>query len=90
MVRLLRLWRLGGRDLRLLWFAIKHPSRPCVVVARDYFARSVCHREPFNFAIPLLGFVGRSGHSSPGIACAVEVAAARYPRRLRWRRAGLT
>jgi uncharacterized membrane protein YkvA (DUF1232 family) len=28
MMRLLRLWRMGGRDLRVLWFALRHPDRP--------------------------------------------------------------
>jgi hypothetical protein len=28
MRRLFRLWRLGARDLRLLWMALRHPNRP--------------------------------------------------------------
>jgi uncharacterized membrane protein YkvA (DUF1232 family) len=56
MLRLFRLWRLGGRDLGLLWYALRHPSRPvwlipaAVVLALYAF-------EPANFAIPLLGAV---------------------------------
>ena len=56
MLRLLRLWRLGGRDLGLLWYALKHPARPlwlspALVVLGAYAV------EPANFAIPLLGAV---------------------------------
>ena len=56
MVRLFRLWRLGGHDLRLVWFALRHPSRPIwllpVVAILGFYAL-----EPLNFAIPLLGVV---------------------------------
>jgi uncharacterized membrane protein YkvA (DUF1232 family) len=56
MIRLLRLWRLGGRDLRLLWFALRHPNRPgwllpCALLLCLYAL------EPLNFAVPLLGVV---------------------------------
>jgi uncharacterized membrane protein YkvA (DUF1232 family) len=56
MIRLLRLWRLVGGDLRLLWFALRHPRRPIwlwpvtVVLALYAF-------DPVNFAIPLAGLV---------------------------------
>jgi uncharacterized membrane protein YkvA (DUF1232 family) len=54
MLRLLRLWRLAGQDLRLLWFALRHERRPLwlwpVAVLLCLYAI-----EPFNFAIPLLG-----------------------------------
>ena len=56
MRRLLRLWRLGGQDLRLLFFALQHPKRPRwlipVAIAMACFAI-----EPFNFAIPFIGVV---------------------------------
>lgn len=56
MLRLVRLWRLGGRDLRLLWFALRHPDRPAwlwpVALLMAFYAV-----EPFNFAFPLLGVV---------------------------------
>jgi uncharacterized membrane protein YkvA (DUF1232 family) len=56
MIRLWRLWRLGGRDLRLLWFALRHPSRPVWVVPAA--AVLCCYAtEPLNFALPLLGAV---------------------------------
>lgn len=57
MKRLLVLfWRVSRRDLRLLWFALRHPARPrwllpASVVLGLYAA------SPFNFAIPLLGTV---------------------------------
>jgi uncharacterized membrane protein YkvA (DUF1232 family) len=54
MRRLLGLWRMGGKDLGLLWFALRHPHRPgwllpAIAVLGLYAA------DPFNFAIPLLG-----------------------------------
>jgi uncharacterized membrane protein YkvA (DUF1232 family) len=56
MFRLWRLWRLGARDLRLLWYALNHPSRPAwlwpVVIAFSFYAL-----DPFNFVIPALGVV---------------------------------
>jgi uncharacterized membrane protein YkvA (DUF1232 family) len=56
MGRLFRLWRLGARDLRLLWMALRHPNRPRwlipATIALAFFAL-----EPFNFAIPFLGIV---------------------------------
>ena len=57
MKRLLILfWRVGRRDLRILWFALRHPARPAwllpVAVVLGIYALS-----PFNFAIPLLGVV---------------------------------
>jgi uncharacterized membrane protein YkvA (DUF1232 family) len=56
MRRLFRLWRLGARDLRLLWMALRHPNHPRwlipATIALAFFAL-----EPFNFAIPFLGIV---------------------------------
>jgi uncharacterized membrane protein YkvA (DUF1232 family) len=47
---------MGRHDLRLLWFALHHRSRPAwlwpVAVLLGLYAF-----EPFNFAIPLLGAV---------------------------------
>ena len=54
MLRILRLWRLSGMDLRLLWFALRHGQRPIwlwpAVLILGWFAL-----EPFNFAFPILG-----------------------------------
>ncbi len=56
MGRMLLLWRVARQDLRLLWFALRHPSRPGwllpAAVLLGLFAL-----EPVNFAIPLLGAI---------------------------------
>jgi uncharacterized membrane protein YkvA (DUF1232 family) len=56
MLRLFRLWRLGRRDLQLLWFALRHRGRPVwlipAVVLLGLYAL-----EPLNFAVPILGAV---------------------------------
>jgi uncharacterized membrane protein YkvA (DUF1232 family) len=56
MIRLLRLWRLGAADLRVLWFALRHRHRPAwlwpaaIIIGLYAF-------EPLNFAVPALGLV---------------------------------
>ena len=54
MLRLLRLWRFTKTDLRLLWFALRHRSRPVwlwpVAALLALYAL-----EPANFAVPVLG-----------------------------------
>ena len=56
MIRLLKLWRLIARDLRLLWFALWHEHRPLwlwpVAVVLGLYAI-----DPVNFALPLAGVV---------------------------------
>ena len=56
MIRLLRLWRLVANDLRLLWFALRHPRRPIwlwpVAVVLLLYAL-----DPINFALPFAGLV---------------------------------
>lgn len=56
MKRMLMLWRVTRHDLRLLWFALGHPSRPgwLIPVAGLLALYAV---EPLNFAIPLVGLV---------------------------------
>jgi uncharacterized membrane protein YkvA (DUF1232 family) len=56
MIRLLRLWRLGATDLRVLWFALRHPHRP-VWLWPAAIVLAFCAFEPLNFAIPALGVV---------------------------------
>lgn len=56
MIRLLRLWWIGGRNLRLLWFALHHPRRP-VWLLPAMAVLGLYALEPFNFAIPFLGVV---------------------------------
>ena len=54
MRRLFIFWRQGGRDLQLLWRALRHPDRPAwllpAAVLLAFFAL-----DPANFALPLLG-----------------------------------
>jgi uncharacterized membrane protein YkvA (DUF1232 family) len=56
MIRFLRLWRMGARDLRLLWFALRHPHRPVwllpAALVLGFYAL-----EPFNFVMPVIGVV---------------------------------
>lgn len=56
MMRLLRLWRLVAGDLRLLWFALRHPRRPIwlwpVAVVLLLYAL-----DPINFALPFAGLI---------------------------------
>ncbi len=56
MVRLLKLWRVAAYDLRLLWFAVRHPARPfwLLPVAAVLALYAI---EPANLALPLLGAV---------------------------------
>jgi uncharacterized membrane protein YkvA (DUF1232 family) len=56
MKRLFRLWRFGGRDLRVLWAALRHPNRPRWLLPAS-LALMFFALEPFNFAIPVLGVV---------------------------------
>jgi hypothetical protein len=57
LTRIFALWRtVAGLDLRLLWFAIRHESRPgWLLPAVALLALFVV--EPMNFAVPLLGAV---------------------------------
>ncbi len=56
MRRLFIFWRQGGRDLRLLWRALKHPDRPAWLLPASlllaFFAL-----DPLNLAMPMLGAV---------------------------------
>jgi uncharacterized membrane protein YkvA (DUF1232 family) len=56
MYRLFRFWRLGGQDLRLLWFALRRRDRPAWLLPA---AALLCiyALEPLNFAMPILGLV---------------------------------
>ena len=56
MIRLLRLWRLGANDFRLLWYALRHRERPMwLLPAAGLLAFYAL--EPVNFALPLLGVI---------------------------------
>lgn len=56
MFRLFRLWRLVASDLRLLWFALWHRSRPVwlwpVTVLLVLYTF-----DPLNFALPFAGII---------------------------------
>ena len=56
MLRLFRLWRLGSKDLGLLWFALRHPSRP-VWLWPAAIVLVLYALDPLNFAFPLVGLV---------------------------------
>jgi len=56
MLRLWRLWRLASRDLRLLWFALRHPRRPLWLLPAAALL-AIYALEPFNFMLPLFGMV---------------------------------
>ena len=56
MLRLFRLRRIAGRDLRLLWFALRHPDRPIWLVP-VLILLGVYGIEPLNFELPVLGVV---------------------------------
>ena len=56
MIRLLRLWRMVGKDIHLLRFALVHPRRPSwllpALVLLVLYAL-----DPINFALPVVGTV---------------------------------
>ena len=54
MKRLMMLSRLMRQDLRLLWFAMRHPGRPVWLLPATGLLLLYAV-EPMNFAIPLLG-----------------------------------
>jgi len=56
MIRLLRLWRMVGKDLHLLWFALVHPHRPSWLVPAVGFL-ALYALDPINFALPFVGAV---------------------------------
>jgi uncharacterized membrane protein YkvA (DUF1232 family) len=50
------LGRTSRNDLRLAWFALRHPHRP-VWLLPALALLAIYAIEPFNFAIPMLGMV---------------------------------
>ena len=56
MIRLLRLWRMVGKDLHLLWFALVHPRRPSWLVPALVLL-ALYALDPLNFALPFVGAV---------------------------------
>jgi uncharacterized membrane protein YkvA (DUF1232 family) len=53
-MRLLRLWRLAGKDLQLLWFALWHPQRP-LWLAPAVVLLGLYALDPLNLALPFAG-----------------------------------
>jgi uncharacterized membrane protein YkvA (DUF1232 family) len=56
MIRLLRLWRLGANDLRLLWYALRHPERPVWLLPAAALLAFYA-LDPVNFALPAIGII---------------------------------
>ena len=56
MIRLFRLWRMVGKDLRLLRFALVHPRRPFWLVPALVLL-ALYALDPINFALPVVGAV---------------------------------
>jgi len=57
MKRMIALWRVvAGRDLRLLWFALRHDERP-VWLLPGLAILGLFAVEPLNVAVPVLGVV---------------------------------
>ena len=56
MRRLFIIWRQGGRDLKLLWRALRHPDRPAWLVPAAVLLAFFAF-DPLNLAMPVLGAV---------------------------------
>jgi uncharacterized membrane protein YkvA (DUF1232 family) len=54
MKRLLLLWRVARQDLRLLWFALRHPDRPAWLLPAAALL-ALFALDPANFALPIVG-----------------------------------
>ena len=53
---LILLWRVSRNDLRLLWFAAKHPLRPGWLIP-GAIVLTLYALSPLNFAMPMIGMV---------------------------------
>ncbi len=56
MIRLFRLWKFVRHDLRLLWFALRHRSRPAWLWPAT-IVLALYALDPANLALPALGFI---------------------------------
>ena len=56
MLRLLRFWRLGANDLRLIWYALRHPQRPFWLLPVAALL-ALYALDPANLAVPVLGVI---------------------------------
>ena len=53
---MLIMWRMSRSDLRLLWYALRHPRRPAWLLPASLLL-ALYAIQPFNFALPVLGVV---------------------------------
>ena len=81
MLRLLRLWRMARHDLRLLWFALRHRSRPGWLWPAAILLAWLA-LEPLNLAVPLLGAV--DDFVVLPLRCRASVRARNLARRTSW------
>jgi uncharacterized membrane protein YkvA (DUF1232 family) len=56
MIRLLRFWRVGANDLRLIWYALRHPQRPLWLLPVAALL-ALYTLDPANLALPVLGVI---------------------------------
>jgi uncharacterized membrane protein YkvA (DUF1232 family) len=56
MLRLIRFWRLGANDLRLIWYALRHPERPLWLLPVAALL-ALYALDPANLALPVLGMI---------------------------------
>ena len=56
MLRLLRFWRVGANDLRLIWYALRHPERPFWLLPAAALL-ALYALDPANLALPVLGVI---------------------------------
>jgi uncharacterized membrane protein YkvA (DUF1232 family) len=56
MIRLLRFWRVGANDLRLIWYALRHPQRPLWLLPVAALL-ALYALDPANLALPVLGVI---------------------------------
>jgi uncharacterized membrane protein YkvA (DUF1232 family) len=56
MLRLLRLWRLGANDLRLIGYALRHPLRPFWLLPAAALL-AIFALDPANLALPVIGVI---------------------------------
>jgi uncharacterized membrane protein YkvA (DUF1232 family) len=56
MLRLLRLWRVGANDFRLIWYALRHPERPLWLLPVAALL-ALYALDPANLALPVLGII---------------------------------
>jgi uncharacterized membrane protein YkvA (DUF1232 family) len=56
MIRLFRFWRVGANNLRLIWYALRHPLRPLWLLPVAALL-ALYALDPANLALPVLGMI---------------------------------